>query len=234
MTRFVFPARWRVFVSLCLLQWVASFSHEFTHHLTAALVCGDVGRMSLNRFVVGGDCAVWPIATIAGPALSYLMMWLGAALILQGRRPLLGLALVVAYIPFLRLLTAAMGGGDEGVLMKLLMPAPAARFAALALVVALVLPPLVVCWRALANRRRAGTFFAAFLIPLLPILALPSRDAVWYGEWLAWREWLPNFFGVPWSVWGVHAAMVLLCALALWRWRRPGLLDVAEPVDPAR
>lgn len=230
MARFVFPLHWRVFVSMMLLQWVASFSHEFTHHLAAAGVCGEVGRMSLNRFVVAGTCEAWPISTAAGPALSYLMMWIGAWLVLRGRRPLLGLALVVAYIPFLRLLTAAMGGGDEGVLMKLWLPVPAARWAAIALVLALTLPPLIVCWRALANRRRTLVFFAAFLVPILPILALPSRDAVWYGAWLGWQETLPNGFGVPWSVWAVHATMALLCALALWRWRRPGLLD-AQPAQ---
>lgn len=170
--------------------------------------------MSLNRFVVAGDCAAWPVSTAAGPALSYLMMWLGAWLLRTGRKPLLGFALVVAYIPFLRLLTAAMGGGDEGVLMRLLAP-DSGRWLALALVLALTMPPLLSCWRALANRRRGWVFAAAFLLPLLPVLAIPKLDSGWYSAWLAGEQWLPNFFGVPWLVWGVHALVATACALAL-------------------
>ena len=78
--------------------------------------------MSLNRFVVAGRATRGGHLDAAGPALSYFMMWLGAWVVWRGRRPLLGLALVVAYVPFLRLLTAVMGGGDEGVLMRLWSP----------------------------------------------------------------------------------------------------------------
>ena len=229
MTRIELPLRWPVLLSMALMVWVASFSHEFTHHLTAALVCDDVGRMSLNRFVVDSGCdRWWPISTAAGPALSYLMMWLGAWLVWSGRKPLFGFALVVAYIPFLRLLTAAMGGGDEGVLMRLWSPAHG-RWLALALVLALTLPPLTVCYRALLNRRRTWVFLAAFLLPILPVLPIPSRDAAWYGDWLSGAQWLPNLFGVPWSVWAVHGCLIAGCLLAL-AGLRPGLWHAA----PAR
>jgi hypothetical protein len=142
------------------------------------------------------------------------MMWLGAWLLRTNRKPMLGFALVVAYIPFLRLLTAAMGGGDEGVLMRLVSPAYG-RWLALALVLALTLPPLLTCWRALANRRRGWVFTAAFLLPILPVLPIPKLDAGWYGAWLAGEQWLPNGFGVPWTVWGVHAFMASACVLSL-------------------
>ena len=215
MRRFRFPLSWQSLLGLALLCWVASFTHEFTHHLAGRFVCGEAGRMSLNRFVLADACAgPWPVSTAAGPALSYLMMWLGAWLVWRGKRPLLGFALVVAYIPFLRILTAAMGGGDEGVLMRLVFP-DAGRWPALALVLALTLPPLIVCFRALSNPRRVAVFFAAFLIPLIPLLPIPSRDAVWYGEWLAGTRMLPQAFGVPWSVWMVHACMALACVAAL-------------------
>lgn len=217
MRRFRFPLTWQMLLGLALLCWVASFTHEFTHHLTGWLVCGEVGRMSLNRFVLAEACAgPWPVSTAAGPALSYLMMWLGAWMVWRGKRPLVGFALVVAYIPFLRLLTAAMGGGDEGVLMRLAFP-EAGRWPALALVLALTLPPLILCFRALSNPRRVAVFFAAFLLPLIPLLPIPSRDAVWFGEWLAGSNLLPNLFGVPWVVWGVHAIMAVLCLCAVWR-----------------
>lgn len=215
MPRFRLPLTWQTLLCLALLCWVASFTHEFTHHLAGRFVCGEAGRMSLNRFVLAPSChGPWPISTAAGPALSYLMMWLGARLVWRGKRPLIGFALVVAYIPFLRLLTAAMGGGDEGVLMRLLFP-DAGRWPALALVLALTLPPLLTCFRALANARRIAVFFAAFLVPILPLLPIPSRDGIWYGAWLAGAETLPNAFGVPWSVWSTHATIALACACAL-------------------
>lgn len=222
MTRFEFPLRWPVLASMALMVWVASFSHEVTHHLTAALVCGDVGRMSLNRFVLAGGCTgPWPISTAAGPALSYLMMWIGAWIVRDGRKPLFGLALVVAYVPFLRLLTAAMGGGDEGVLMRLWSPMHA-RWLAPVLVLALVLPPLLVCYRALADRRRGRMFLAAFLLPILPVLPIPAVDSAWYGDWLAGTTSLPQVFGIPQTVLLVHSLLLACCLMAL-AWFRPGV-----------
>ena len=222
MPRFEFPLCWPVLGSMALMVWVASFSHEFTHHLTAALVCGDVGRMSLNRFVLAGGCTgPWPISTAAGPALSYLMMWIGAWIVRRGRRPLLGLALVVAYVPFLRLLTAVMGGGDEGVLMRLWSPMHA-RWLAPVLVLALVLPPLLVCYRALADRRRGRMFLAAFLLPILPVLPIPAADSAWYGDWLAGTASLPHLFGIPLTALVVHGLLLACCLLAL-AWVRPGV-----------
>ena len=222
MTRFEFPLRWPVLLSMALMVWVASFSHEFTHHLTAWLVCGDVGRMSLNRFVLAGGCTgPWPISTATGPALSYLMMWLGAWMVWRGRKPLLGLALVVAYVPFLRLLTAAMGGGDEGLLMRLWSPMQA-RWMAPVLVLALVLPPMLVCYRALANRRPGWMFLAAFLLPILPVLSIPAADSGWYGDWVNGTTLLPHVFGVPHSVLLVHGLLIGCCLLAL-AWFRPGV-----------
>lgn len=222
MTRFEFPLRWPVLVTMALMVWVASFSHEFTHHVAASQVCGDVGRMSLNRFVLATDCTGrWPISTAAGPALSYLMMWLGTWMVWRGWKPLLGFALVVAYVPFLRLLTAAMGGGDEGVLMRLWSPMHA-RWMAPVLVLALVLPPLAVCYRALANRRRGRVFLAAFLLPILPVLPIPAADTGWYGDWLAGTASLPHLFGVPLSVLVVHGSLLACCLLAL-AWFRPGV-----------
>lgn len=221
---------WPLLLALSISCWVASFSHEFTHHVAANWVCGEVGRMSLNRFMLPPACrGPWPVSTVAGPALSYLMMWTGAWLVWRGRRPLFGFALVVAYIPFLRLLTAAMGGGDEGLLLRTAFPG-VGRWLAVAVVLALVLPPLWTCWQALANRRRAAVFAGAFLLPILPLLPVPSRDAVWYGDWLAGATWLPNAFGVPWSVWAVHATMVGLCLLA---WRPFRKRAVASPAIAA-
>jgi hypothetical protein len=205
-----FPFDARSLLALVALGWLASFAHEFTHHATGAFLCGGVGRMSLSLFANAGDCGDrWPWTTAAGPALSYLLMWLGMALVLRGRHTWWGFALVIANKPVLRLITALAGGGDEGVLWDLVSP-QYGRWIASATVLALSLPPLWACWRALAARRRLAVFVGALLLPMLPILPVPFIDRAIYGDWIAGTATLPAAFGVPWSVWAVEAGVLAL------------------------
>lgn len=217
MSAFRFPFDARNLIALVALTWLASFAHEFTHHLTAAFVCGETGRMSLSLFALGNACEPgWPWTTAAGPILSYALMWAGMVLVLQGRHVWWGFALVIANKPFLRLLTALMGGGDEGVLFDLLSPSQG-RWLASACVLALSLPPLWACYRALLPQRRPWVFAGAMLLPLLPILPVPFVDRAWYDVWIDGTQTLAADFGVPWSVWAVEAAVfaLLLSSLAL-------------------
>lgn len=215
-----FPFDVNSLLALVALAWLASFAHEFTHHAAGALVCGEAGRMSLSLFTVAERCGPrWPWTTLAGPALSYALMWLGMALVVQRRHLWWGFALVIANKPVLRLATALAGGGDEGVLWDLALPVHG-RWAASATVLALCLPPLVACWRALRPRRRGPVFFGALLLPMLPILPVPFIDDRLYRDWIAGAERLPAFFGVPWSVWGVEAGVALALVAACLAMRR--------------
>ena len=220
-----FPFDLRHFVALVALAWLASFAHEFSHHASGALICGQVGRMSLALFANDADCGTrWPWTTAVGPALSYVLMWLGMGWVIAavriGRNPWWGFALVIANKPFLRLFTAAMGGGDEGVLWDLVSPQHG-RWLATATVIALSLPPCIVCWRALAPRHRGRVFAGAFLLPMLPVLPVPFVDRAIYGDWIAGTQPLPALFGVPWSVWTVEAGVAALLVLACgWAARR--------------
>jgi hypothetical protein len=212
-----FPFDARSLLALVALTWLASFAHEFTHHLVAAGVCGGTGRMSLSLFAIDAGCGdAWPWSTAAGPALSYALMWLGIPLLSSARWRLLGFGLVIADKPFLRLFTALAGGGDEGVLWDLLSP-EWGRWLASATVLLLSLPPLLACWRVLAPRRRGWVFAGAMLLPMLPILPVPFVDKALYGEWINGSIALPAGFGVPWSVWAVEAAVaaILVASAAL-------------------
>lgn len=215
MGRFRFAFDLRHLLALVALSWLASFVHEFTHHVAGAFICGEAGRMSLTLFALDEACgAAWPWTTAAGPLLSYALMWLGMALVLRGRHVWWGFALVIANKAFLRLLTALMGGGDEGVLFDLVSP-QYGRWLAIACVLALSLPPLWVCYRALSPHRRPWVFAGAMLLPMLPLLPVPSVDRAWYGAWINGEIDLPAGFGVPWSVWTVEAGvLVMLLALA--------------------
>ena len=216
MDGFRFPFDLRSLVALVALTWLASFAHEFTHHLVATGICAGPGRMSLSLFVFNEQCAGdWRWATAAGPALSYALMWLGMALVLQRRHLLWGFGLVIANKPFLRLFTTLTGGGDEGVLWDLVTP-EFGRWLASATVIVLSLPPLWVCYRALLPRNRPWVFLGAMLLPMLPILPVPFLDRAWYGDWIAGDQVLPAFFGVPWSVWCIEVmVLVILLALAM-------------------
>lgn len=202
-----FPFDPRSLLALLALAWLASFLHEFVHHAAGALVCGEVGRMSLSLFALDAGCGPdWPWTTVAGPALSYLLMWLGMALVAHGRHVWWGFALVIANKPLLRLATALAGGGDEGVLWDLWSPAHG-RWLASAMIALLSLPPLFACWRALVPRHRALVMTGALLLPLLPVLPVPFLDRGLYGDWIAGREALPSAFGVPWSMWALETAV---------------------------
>ncbi len=212
MTCYRFPFDARSLLALVALTWLASFAHEFTHHLVAAGVCGGTGRMSLSLFAIDAGCGdAWPWSTAAGPALSYALMWLGIPLLSSQRGRLLGFGLVIADKPFLRLFTALAGGGDEGVLWDLVSP-EWSRWLASATVLLLSLPPLLACWRALAPRRRGWVFAGAMLLPMLPILPVPFVDRALYGAWIDGRVALPAGFGVPWSVWAVEATVATVLA----------------------
>lgn len=214
-----FPLDSRSLIALVAVAWLASFAHEFTHHATGAWLCGAPGRMSLSLFALDAACGErWPWTTAAGPALSYALMWIGMAWVVRAQRlggdPWWGFALVIANKPFLRLLTAAMGGGDEGVLWDLLSP-DMGRWIATVSVIALSLPPMVVCWRALVPRNRGRVFAAAFLLPMVPLLPVPFVDRALHGAWIDGQATLPALFGVPWSTWATEAAIVALLVLAL-------------------
>ena len=200
--------------ALVALGWLASFAHEFTHHATAALLCGGVGRMSLSLFVTADGCgARWPWTTAAGPLLSYALMWTGMMLLLRRRAIWWGFALVIANKPLLRLVTALAGGGDEGMLWDLV-SAGSSHWLATASVALLCLPPLAACWWALASPRRSLVLAGALMLPMLPLLGVPFLDRALYGAWIGGERVLPSMFGVPWSVWGIEAGvLVLLLAL---------------------
>ena len=125
-------------------------------------------------------------------------MWVGMALLVRAMRrgtdPWWGLALVIANKPFLRLFTAAMGGGDEGVLWDLV-DAQAGRWLATATVLALSLPPMIACWRVLAPHRRGWVFAGAFVL-LMSALVVTRRVPPEYGKFFAWPGfvWLALLF----------------------------------------
>jgi len=101
-------------------------------------------------------------------------MWLGAIWFSRSSnisRRALGFSIVFANLPFARLFTALIGGGDEKVVLQQLpgmdLSSLYPKIAAVLIVGLLAIPPVVWLYRNLANKMR-GWIIAAFLV--LPLI----------------------------------------------------------------
>jgi hypothetical protein len=159
----------RLIAPLFLLTYVAMQAHELTHHFAGRLVCGCWGVMTFHQFSLPVSCLqtnAWLWSTAAGPSLSYLLMWIGAAMVmLSPRFRVAGAVLVFANLPMARFVTFMTGHGDEMVIARILGGRPL-MIAVGVLCCALVIPPVVIASRIFEKRRIAWTI-GALLAPLV-------------------------------------------------------------------
>jgi hypothetical protein len=137
--------RWWVAFSFLILA--VHEAHELAHVLAGRLACGLWAERDFNAWWFTGACPSI-VPTMAGPLFSYALMFLGAALALRTRHRFLGLAVLFAANPFARIFTAAMGGGDEGVVGRVTEKTPSVRIAVLVVVLAICGTAAVLrrCW----------------------------------------------------------------------------------------
>lgn len=192
---------------LAALSWLCLGAHELIHHATGRIICGAWGGMTLSTFVLPDNCpasAAW-IAALAGPALSWALIYAGVAL----RGPI-GLLLIFANLPLARVATVATGGGDERIIGRALFGEMLGYPAMLALTLVLAAPPLIHAWRHLPQRHRILGFVALLVLPLLWDLFF-KRMLI--GAMLPAE---PAWSGVPVAIFASHAIALLLLALS-WR-----------------
>jgi hypothetical protein len=153
--------------------------HEQTHITTGYFICGGYGPRDFNVWQTIKPCAAPSLAflaTLAGPLWSYLVMWTGAGLLIKAKSAayrIIGFSLVFAPLPFARIFTAVMGGGDEKVVLRALtgdsLSPETLKILAALIVTTICLPPILIAWRSIGNR-------FAFLYPLgfsvLPLIVL--------------------------------------------------------------
>jgi hypothetical protein len=214
----------RYMVAFVALNGVISELHEQAHITTGRLISGCYGERDFN---VWQGCAegsqAFPFAApLAGPLFSYLVMWIGAWLLMRAATPAgrsIGFTLVFAPLPFARVFTALVGGGDERIVLLCVfgdaMAPGTLRWLAVALTLAFCAPPVFAAWRATANRRR-GWYIAGFcVLPLLVIWAykLKVLNGLLQQGVLA----TPVVAGTPAFVLVVFGVMLAMTAL-LWRW----------------
>ncbi|GAB4021719.1 hypothetical protein GCM10028808_67450 [Spirosoma migulaei] len=153
-------------------------------------------------------------------------MWLGMGWLKSTNpdRKALGFSLIFANIPFGRISTVMMGGGDEMVVTRQLLKQDFSRTQLIlicsALVLLIVIPPVYKAWQVLTNRR-AWLYLIGFLtLPLLFLLVyvLTGLNSLLTMGFLA----TPWIMGTPVFI-TLHTAIALAVLIFL----RKNLLSVA-------
>lgn len=212
------PLDGRFALVFTLVSFLSYGAHELVHHLVARGTCGAWGTMTFSTFQLASGCeptGTVLVATLAGPLLTYALMYAGVALIVRG--PVLtGVILVLANLPLARLVTVLMRGGDEMVLGRAWIGGSMAWPIMLALTFALLAAPLVLAYRAIANRRRKAVFAALLVLPLFVDMVLKRVLLARVLE-----SWPSGVRGVP---------LLFMLAMAT----AAALLFVAQTVRPRR
>jgi hypothetical protein len=214
----------RYVVAFLALTILCGTSHEFAHHFVGAAMCGCFGVKTFNSFDLCASCATNKpalfVANWAGPILTYGLMWLGAWRIKAGNiaQKRLGFALIFANFPINRLLFVLIGWNDEQYVTKtLLSRGVGAHWLTVAVVYALAVPPLVVAYRAIQNRRRALWFAGFFILPFVYVITFAG---FFLEEWLLLKHKFlaTSYFGVPLLI-----IVVEIVSLALYFGFRDGI-----------
>jgi hypothetical protein len=167
-------------LAFLLLLLIMMELHELVHISVARLICGCWGSRDFNVWSLCEDCKstqpLWWLATLAGPVFSYVMMWIGRAMLSSNdiQTKALGFSLVFTNIPFGRITTVMMGGGDEMLVLRYLMQSTLTRREAIILCSMIVLmiatPPIIRAGRAISNQK-SWMHIAGFLtLPLFFLL----------------------------------------------------------------
>lgn len=168
-------------IAFLLLLIVMMEMHEVVHITVGRWICGCWGPRDFNVWSLCEGCeeehAMAWLATLAGPLFSFAMMWLGMYMLRTGDRLLAawGFAFIFTNIPFGRITTVMMGGGDEMVVVRHFLHAQMSRTQMIVvgtlLVLLLGVPPIVQAYRFL-TQPRAWLYILGFLtLPLAFLLA---------------------------------------------------------------
>jgi hypothetical protein len=191
--------------------------HELVHTATGRVICGAWGARDFNVWQLAPGCESW-VPTLVGPVFSWTVMWIGVALLGSAveRRRWAGLALIFAPNPLGRLLPALMGGGDEGVVARTLLGSagPWARVAVAVAAALIVVPSLVIAWRALPTAKRPlwfGLLFIGGILVTGPLFFVLGNGLLSRGVLAG-----PGLWGAPQLV-DLFMAVTLALSIVFWR-----------------
>ena len=174
------PLNVRYLLQFAALSFLCLGAHELIHHLTVRLTCGTWGTMSFWQFQRPTGCSadgLSVVATLAGPLLTWLLIWGGRAMIHHGEARA-GVTLILANLPLARVVTVLIRGGDEMVVARAFAPGNVLWLPMLALTLLLFWSPVLTAYRALQHSNRLQ-LLAAFLV--LPLFWDMLLKRVWLG-----------------------------------------------------
>lgn len=171
----------RQILAFLSLLFVLGESHEIVHTAVGRLLCGGWGPRDFNHWELAGNCTetepLWFLATFIGPIFTFGHMWVGYYLLGPGssiKRKSVGFCLVFTGLPFARILTAAMKGGDEVYGLQEVFAnggeSTLLWLVGLTLVIALSVPPLYRAFGVLSSERRWQVFTGFFMLPFVVYL----------------------------------------------------------------
>lgn len=164
--------------------------HELAHLTAAYVICGYPGSQAdFNLWTLCGDCQANPngyIATIFGPVFSYVMMWAGYFILRSSHKKYWGIAvvLIMGNLPFARIFTVGMGGGDETTVLKILFstePVFLIKIIGFLLVSSLAFPPVFMVYKRLQNKRK---LLVIIIFCVAPMLIMMPYEFVLLGKLL--------------------------------------------------
>ena len=167
-------------ITFLLLTLVMMELHEIVHISVERILCGCWGPRDFNVWSLCEGCKetqpLWWLATLAGPLFSFALMWLGMYWTYNPdhTKKALGFALIFSNIPFGRITTVMMGGGDELVVIRNFLSDDFTRTQMIVigslLLLAVGVPPIWAAYRVLTNKRSWIHIVAFLNLPLLFLL----------------------------------------------------------------
>lgn len=158
-------------IAFFLLLFLLMQAHQLLHHTIGEILCGQVGYLTFDRHSYAEELSQSDIvvATIPGPLVNYVAMWIGLFLLRSGRYTLLGFSLIFASMPLGRFL--ATQGGDEhqfGLWISQLfgLDEKYALIIGLLVVFLITVPPLIVAHKSIGNRQKLRIFLAFLFLPV--------------------------------------------------------------------
>jgi len=154
------------------LTFLLHEAHEIVHTTVGRIICGCWGQRDFNVWSLCGNCAEQKpysvLSTFAGPAFTYIMIWIGAYLMnkTKNNQRALGFSLVFANMPFTRIFGAVTGGGDEVWGLNLaLHNYNLAWLLGTLIILAIIIYPLYKSFKLIENESPVVWFLVFLLIP---------------------------------------------------------------------
>lgn len=225
----------RYLIAFTLLLIVMMELHEIVHISVGRWICGCWGPRDFNVWSLCEGCEEshslsW-LATLIGPVFSFALMWVGMFWLrsLNMEKKALGFSLIFTNIPFGRITTVMMGGGDEMVVVTHFLKDEFSRTQMIvlcsAIVLAVAVPPILAAYKSITNKR-AWLYILGFLtLPLafLLVYTLIGLNTLLSNGFLS-ADWI---MGTPLLI-TLHTLLALI--LLLLSRKNLALLNLAKPI----